>query len=133
VTTIEQLAQSMEAGQPDAILVTEEEGIVVLNLPADPEHFAGYAAAVLRCDLVEHIGLPGAWGMWGDEEALGGRAHNELITCYLQRYADASPTLHIHGPVLITGQHGDRVEPLSGGDYLKISAALREIAAEAAP
>jgi hypothetical protein len=126
--TIEQLTESIAAGQPDAILVTEDDQIVVLNLPDDPEHFAEYTAAVLRCDMVEHIGLPGVWGLWGDEEALDGRPHNELITRYLQQHAGAAPTLHIHGPVLITGHHKDRVEPLAGADYLKIAVALAAIA-----
>jgi hypothetical protein len=127
-TTIEQLAKSMETGQPDAILITEEQDIIPLNLPANPENFAEYAAAVLRCGLVEHVGMPGGWDFWCDEEALDGRPHNELATQFLQCHTDAPPTLHIHGPVLITGSHGANVEPLSGRHYLLASTALRQIA-----
>ena len=35
---------------------------------------------------------------------------------------------HVHGPVLITGEHGSRVEPLDGREYLRIAAVLGAIA-----
>ncbi len=125
--TIEQLTESMEAGQPDAILITCEEAVVPLNLPADPEHFAEFAAAVLRCDTVEHVGMSRGWDLWLDEEALGNQPHNALASLFLQVRTEAPSTLHIHGPVLITGHHDDKVEPLAGRDYLQLTTALRQL------
>lgn len=92
----------------DAILVTEDGTITTLNLPADREHFADYAAAVLRCTSIEPFDLAAGITLWVDED---GRAwpYNALVDALANLYGS---TNSFCGPVLITG-YGSGVEPLS--------------------
>jgi len=120
--TLAQLAEEMGGTHPDAVLITEDSRMAALNLPANPEHFAEYAAAVLRCGLVEHVKIAPGLHLWMDEEGLGERPHNEFITWFTQSHPD-SCALTVYGPVLVTGHHGDRVAPLEGVDYLQLALA----------
>lgn len=120
--TLAQLAEEMGGTHPDAVLITEDSRMVALNLPADPEHFAEYTAAVLRCDLVEHVQFAPGLHLWMDEEGLGERPPNEFITWFTQNHPGSS-ALTVHGPVLVTGHHGDQVAPLDGVDYLQLALA----------
>lgn len=92
----------------DTVLVTEDGTVVTLNLPADPAHFAEYAAAVLRCTTVEHLELVPGVSLWFDEDGRERWPYNPVIDALRNWYG---ATDSIHGPVLITG-YGDRVEPL---------------------
>ncbi|GAA4999603.1 hypothetical protein [Streptomyces siamensis] len=120
--TLAQLGAEMGSGQPDAVLITEDSHMVELNLPADPEHFAEYAAAVLRCDLIEHVKLAPGLHLWMDEEGLGERPRNRFIAWFTQNHPDCTELI-VHGPALITGHHGDRVAPLEAVDYLQVALA----------
>ena len=120
--TLDQLAEEMGNAHPDAILVTEDSGMVGVNLPDDPAHFAEYAAAVLRCSLVEHVQITPGLHLWLDEEGLGERPQNLFVTWFSQN-CPGSREVAVHGPVLITGHHEDRVMPLEAAEYLRVALA----------
>lgn len=120
--TLAQLAEEMGSANPDAVLITEGSLMVDLNLPADPEHFAEYAAAVLRCSLVEHVKIAPGLHLWLDEEGLGERPTNEFIAWFTQNHPHSS-ALTAHGPVLVTGHYEDQVAPLEAVDYLQLALA----------
>ena len=106
--------------QFDAILIDEDSTIVVVNLPANPENFAEFTAAVLRCSSIEAFDLTDGSVIWTDENGRGNWGYNAL--------ADRLINLHghigsLHGPVLITG-YGQRVEPLSQETGLRILSEL---------
>ncbi|MYS78162.1 hypothetical protein GTY88_48255 [Streptomyces sp. SID5926] len=113
---------------PHAILITEDAQVVSVNLPADQEHFAEYAAALLRCDLVEHVGLATGLHLWLNEEGIGQAPRNFLATRFVQSFPGGQPGLVVHGPLLITGHGDEHVEPLDGSDYRALAMALRELA-----
>ncbi|MEV7387204.1 hypothetical protein [Streptomyces sp. NPDC091215] len=96
-------------GVDDAILVTEDGIVTTLNLPANPENFAEYAAAVLRCATVEHLELAPGVSLWFDEDGRANYPYNPVIDGLRALYGTTDST---HGPVLITG-YGQRVEPLA--------------------
>ncbi|MEH0578961.1 hypothetical protein QBA54_31830 [Streptomyces sp. B21-108] len=109
----------------DAILVTEDETITTLNLPANRGHFAEYAGAVLRCTTIEAFEIPLASGVtiWIDEDGRNHRPYNRLV--------DALANLHgitdsFHGPVLITG-YGAGVEPLPQATAAVVLGELNQI------
>jgi hypothetical protein len=93
----------------DAILVTEDGTVITVNLPANPEHFAEFAAAVLRCTTVEHLELAPGVSLWFDEDGRESWPYNPVIDALRNLYGATDST---HGPVLITG-YGERIEPLS--------------------
>ena len=94
--------------QFDAILIDEDSTIVVVNLPANPENFAEYTAAVLRCSNIEAFDLTDGVVIWLDEEGRDRWGYNALIDGLVNRYGHINS---LHGPALITG-YGARVEPL---------------------
>lgn len=108
----------------DAILVTEDRDIVPVNLPANPEHFAEYAAAILRCSDVETFDLTDGVTLWLDEDGRQWSGYNALIDDLVNRYGH---TNSLHGSVLITG-YGSRVEPLAAIDAHRILSELGDIA-----
>lgn len=93
----------------DAILITEDGTIITLNLPASRDHFAEYAAAVLRCTTVEAFDLTTGVVIWVDEQGHGRWGYNALVDALVNRYGS---TNSLSGPALITGYRA-RVEPLS--------------------
>jgi hypothetical protein len=109
----------------DAILITEDGTITTLNLPANPEHFAEYTAAVLRCITVEHLELAPGVSLWLDEDGRARWPYNSTIDALLNLYG---ATDSIHGPVLVTG-YGERVEPLLQATAARIFADLNSIPA----
>ncbi|MFD7968583.1 hypothetical protein [Streptomyces clavifer] len=91
----------------DAILVTEDRTVITINLPANPENFAEYAAAVLRCTTLEAFDLADGVTLWFDED--GARWPYNALIDELANWRGA--TNSFHGPVLITG-YSTGVEPL---------------------
>jgi hypothetical protein len=110
--------------QYDAILIDEDGTIVVLNLPANRQHFTEYAAAVLRCSSVEAFDLAAGVVVWIDEDGHGRWGYNALADALLNRYGH---TESLAGPVLITG-YGARVRALRPDDASRILRELNEIA-----
>jgi hypothetical protein len=92
----------------DAILVIEDGTIITLDLPANREHFAEYAAAVLRCTTIEAFDLAEGVVVWVDEEGHGRWGYNALIDALVNRYGF---TNSLSGPALITG-YGAHVKAL---------------------
>lgn len=92
----------------EAVLVTEDGTIITVNLPANRDNFAEYAAAVLRCDTIEAFDLAMGITLWMDEDGRGAWPYNRLIDALANRHGI---TDSFHGPVLITG-YRDHVEPL---------------------
>ncbi|MFE2559869.1 hypothetical protein ACFXGT_28365 [Streptomyces sp. NPDC059352] len=92
----------------DALLITEDGTIITLDLPANRDHFAEYAAAVLRCGAIEPIELTTGVTLWIDEEGRNSWPYNRLVDSLVNLYGF---TDSLHGPVLITG-YGTHVEPL---------------------
>ncbi|WP_416983519.1 hypothetical protein [Streptomyces sp. T028] len=109
----------------DAILITEDETITTLNLPANREHFAEYAAAVLRCTTIEAFDIPLASGVtiWIDEDGRNHWPYNRLADALANLYGI---TDSFHGPVLITG-YGAGVEPLPQATAARILGELNQI------
>ncbi|MGI5436183.1 hypothetical protein ACQEV4_01375 [Streptomyces shenzhenensis] len=108
----------------DAILIDEDATIVTLNLPANREHFAEYAAAVLRCSSVEPFDLTIGVVIWIDEDGHGRWGYNALADALVNRYGH---TDSLAGPVLITG-YGARVKALTPQDASRILRELNDIA-----
>ena len=108
----------------DALLVTEDGTIITLNLPATRDHFAQYAAAVLRCDAIEPFDLAPGVTLWVDEEGSASWPYNRLIDSLVNLYGS---TDSLHGPVLITG-YGTHVEPLPTETVSRILGELNDIA-----
>ncbi|MBL3670186.1 hypothetical protein JL475_30245 [Streptomyces sp. M2CJ-2] len=111
--------------QYDAILIDEDGTIVVINLPANREHFAEYAAAVLRCSSVEPFDLTTGVAIWTDEDGHGRWGYNALADGLVDRYGH---TNSLSGPVLITG-YGTHVKALTPQDASRILRELNDIAA----
>ncbi|WP_329471708.1 hypothetical protein OIE75_20395 [Streptomyces sp. NBC_01723] len=109
--------------QHDAILVTEDRDIVLLNLPATPENFAEYAAAVLRCSDIEAFDLTTGVVLWLDEDGRDRWGYNAIVDNLVNRYGH---TNSLHGPVLITG-YGSHVNPLTPWDADRILRELSDI------
>lgn len=107
----------------DAILITEDGTVTTINLPANREHFAEYAAAVLRCTTIETFDLGTGVVIWTDEEGHGRWGYNALADALLNLYGF---TDSLSGPVLITG-YGQHVEPLSQETALRIFNELNQI------
>jgi hypothetical protein len=107
----------------DAILITEDGTIITLNLPATREHFAEYAAAVLRCTTIETFDLDADVVIWVDEEGRGRWGYNALVDALLNRYGF---TDSLHGPALITG-YGAHVKALPGETVDRILRELSDI------
>lgn len=108
----------------DAILVTEDRDIVPVNLPADREHFAEFAAAVLRCSDIESFDLTSGVVLWLDQDGRQRSGYNALIDDLVNRYGH---TNSLHGSVLITG-YGTRVKALAPRDADRILRELYDIA-----
>lgn len=102
--------------QYDAILIDEDGTIVVVNLPANPENFTEFTAAVLRCSSVEAFDLTDGVVIWVDEDGRSRWGYNALVDALVNLYGH---TDSLHGPALITG-YGQRVEPLSQETALRI-------------
>ncbi|MFD4320138.1 hypothetical protein [Streptomyces sp. NPDC058548] len=92
----------------DALLITEDGTIITLDLPANRDHFAEYAAAVLRCSAIKPFDLTTGVTLWIDEEGPASWPYNRLVDSLVNLYGF---TNSLHGPVLITG-YGTYVEPL---------------------
>jgi hypothetical protein len=110
--------------QYDAILIDEDGTIAVLNLPANREHFAEYAAAVLRCSSVEAFDLTNGIVIWTDEDGQGRWGYNALADNLINLYGH---TNSLSGPVLITG-YGTGVKALRPDDASRILRKINEIA-----
>ncbi|MEU1559485.1 hypothetical protein ABZ504_03065 [Streptomyces mirabilis] len=109
----------------DAILVTEDGTITTLNLPTNREHFAEYAAAVLRCDLIQSFDLDTDVVIWVDEEGHGRWGYNALVDALVNRYGF---TDSLSGPALITG-YGAHVRALPAESASRILRELNDITA----
>lgn len=109
----------------DAILVTEDGTVITLNLPADRERFAGYAAAVLRCTSVEVFELTTGVVAWVDEDGHGRWGYNALADALINRYGHVQS---LSGPVLITG-YTAAVEPLPADTANRLLLELNDIPA----
>lgn len=110
----------------NAILVTEDGTITTLNLPANREHFAEYAAAVLRCTDIECLDLTPGIALWLDEDGRARWPYNPVIDVLRNWYG---ATDSVHGPVLITG-YGERVEPLSQESAVRILGELNRVTSD---
>ncbi|WP_371646458.1 hypothetical protein [Streptomyces mirabilis] len=109
----------------DAILITEDGTVITLNLPANPEHFAEYTAAILRCTTVEHLELAPGISLWFDEDGRESWPYNPVIDALRNLYGATDST---HGPVLITG-YGEHIEPLSQTTAGQLLREINDIAA----
>lgn len=108
----------------DAILITEDGTITTLNLPTNRDHFAEYAAAVLRCTTIETFDLTTDVVIWVDEEGRGRWGYNATADALLNRYGF---TDSLSGPVLVTG-YGAHVRPLPAEAADRILRELNDIA-----
>lgn len=110
----------------DAILVTEDGTVTTINLPANPENFAEYTAAVLRCATVEHLELAPGISLWLDEDGHGRWPYNPVVDALRNLYG---ATGSVHGPVLITG-YGERVEPLPQETAHRLLSEINQVVAD---
>ncbi|MEV6803168.1 hypothetical protein [Streptomyces sp. NPDC051132] len=110
--------------QFDAILVDEDGTVVVINLPANRDHFAEFAAAVLRCSSVEPFDLTHGIVIWTDEDGRGRWGYNALADGLINQYGHTNSLV---GPVLITG-YGNRVKALAPQDAHRILRELNNVA-----
>lgn len=111
---------------PDALLITPGADIVPVNLPADSDARLTVMRAVIRCDMVDVVGLTSQLDMWLDDEGLYNHPVNKLATALAIRFGFTRQDYH--GPVLLTGgadAEGETV-PLSKDKLVALLTSIEE-------